>query len=195
MLSMPTQMPPHRAAEDLQFIRHTMERANRFYAVPGIGLVIMGTTALVAAGLASTAPETRWLAVWVADAVLAMAVGLLTMYRKARSVKLPVASPSGQAFLLSFAPPIAAGIVITVAFAVNGVTELLPGTWLILYGLASITGGAFSVRAVSVMGGGFLLLGGIALLVPAQWGNLFMAAGFGVLHLAFGAYIARRHGG
>ena len=195
MLNMPAQMPPQRAAEDLRFIRHVMERANRFHAVPGIGLVVMGTTALAAAGLATAVTETRWLAVWVADAVLAVAVGLFTMYRKARSVKLPVASPSGQAFLLSFAPPIAAGIVVTVAFAVNGVTDLLPGMWLILYGLAAVTGGAFSVRAVSVMGAGFLLLGGIALLAPAHWGNLCMAAGFGGLHLAFGAYIARCHGG
>ena len=192
---MPAQTPTHRAAEDLQFIRYAMERAKRFHAVPGIGLVIMGATALVAAGLASTVPETRWLAIWIGDAVLAVAVGLFTMYRKARSVKLSVASPSGQAFLLSFAPPIAAGVVITVAFAVNGVTELLPGMWLILYGLAATTGGAFSVRAVSVMGGGFLLLGGVALLAPEQWGNLFMAAGFGVLHLSFGTYIMRRHGG
>ena len=184
-----------RAAEDLQFIRHAMERANRFHAVPGIGLVIMGATAVAAAGLATMAPARLWLAIWIADAVLAVGVGLLTMYRKARSVNLPVASPSGQAFLLSFSPPIAAGIVITLAFAAHGVTHLLPGLWLILYGLAALTGGAFSVRAVSLMGGCFLLLGGVALLAPAGLANLFMAIGFGALHIGFGAYLAHRHGG
>ena len=200
MLSMPAQTPhraaeEHRAADDLQFIRHAMERANRFHAVPGIGLVIMGATAIAAAGLATTAPAPLWLSIWVADAVLAVSVGLFTMYRKARSVNLPVASPSGQAFLFSFSPPIAAGIVITLAFAANGVTHLLAGMWLILYGLAALTGGAFSVRAVSLMGGCFLLLGGVALLAPPALANLFMALGFGALHVAFGAYIAHRHGG
>ena len=194
MLSSPAQTS-HRATEDLQFIRHAMERANRFHAVPGIGLVIMGTTAVAAAGLATMAPAPLWLSIWIADAVLAVSVGLFTMYRKARSVNLPVASPSGQAFLFSFSPPIAAGIVITVAFAANGITDLLPGMWLILYGLAALTGGAFSVRAVALMGGCFLLLGGVALLAPAGLGNLFMAIGFGALHVGFGAYLAHRHGG
>ncbi|MCY4485299.1 MAG: hypothetical protein OXC12_20705 [Spirochaetaceae bacterium] len=185
----------HRAAEDLQFIRHAMERANRFHAVPGIGLVIMGATAVAAAGLATIAPARLWLAVWIADAVLAVGIGLLTMYRKARSVNVPVASPSGQAFLFSFSPPIAAGIVITLAFAAHEVTHLLPGMWLVLYGLAALTGGAFSVRAVSLMGGCFLLLGGVTLLAPAGLANLFMAIGFGALHIGFGAYLAFRHGG
>jgi hypothetical protein len=194
MLSSPAQTS-HRATEDLQFIRHAMERANRFHAVPGIGLVIMGATAIAAAGLATVVPAPLWLSIWVADAVLAVGVGLFTMYRKARSVNLPVASPSGQAFLFSFSPPIAAGIVITVAFAANGATDLLPGMWLILYGLAALTGGAFSVRAVALMGGCFLLLGGVALLAPSGLANLFMAIGFGALHVGFGAYIAHRHGG
>ena len=200
MLSMQAQAPhraaeEHRAAEDLQFIRHAMERANRFHAVPGIGLVIMGATAVAAAGLATMVPARLWLPIWVADAVLAVGIGLLTMYRKARSVNVPVASPSGQAFLFSFSPPIAAGIVITIAFAAHGVTHLLPGMWLVLYGLAALTGGAFSVRAVSLMGGCFLLLGGVALLAPAGLANLFMAIGFGALHIGFGAYLAYRHGG
>ena len=194
MLSTPAQTP-HRAADDLQFIRHAMERANRFHAVPGIGLVIMGASAIAAAGLAAAAAPSLWLPIWIADAVLAVGVGLFTMYRKARSVNLPVASPSGRAFMLSFSPPIAAGIVITLALAAKGVPELLPGMWLILYGLAALTGGAFSVRAVSVMGGCFVLLGGVALLAPAGLANLFMALGFGVLHVGFGAHIAHRHGG
>ena len=200
MLSMLSQTPhraaeEQRAADDLQFIRHAMERANRFHAVPGVGLIIMGATAIAAAGLAALAPARLWLPIWVGDAVLAVWVGLVTMYRKARSVNLPVASPSGQAFLFSFSPPIAAGIVITLAFTAHGVTHLLPGMWLILYGLAALTGGAFSVRAVSLMGGCFLLLGGVALLAPSELANLFMAAGFGVLHVGFGAYLAHRHGG
>ena len=186
---------PARAAEDLEFIRHVMERANRFNAVPGMGLAVMGATALLAAAAAGIAPAGHWLTIWIADAAIAISVGLITMFRKARSVSLSVDSPSGRAFVLSFAPPIAAGLVATVAFAAKEATELLPGVWLTLYGLAATTGGAFSVRAVSVMGGCFLLLGGAALLAPAGLGDLFMAAGFGGLHIGFGLYLAHRHGG
>jgi hypothetical protein len=40
-----------------------------------------------------------------------------------------------------------------------------------------------------------MLVGSLAVLGPAAWGNWFLAAGFGCLHIIFGFLIARRHGG
>jgi hypothetical protein len=181
--------------EDLRFIRQTMERSSSFTAVSGWGQVAVGLSALLAGGLAWRAPVPRWLGIWLAEAVVAVAIAFLAIYRKAHAKGLPLTSGPGKKFGFSFLPPAAAGMVLTIVLARAGLSHFLPGTWLLLYGAGVVTGGAFSVAIVPVMGACFMLLGGAALVAPAAWGNVFMAAGFGGLHILFGILIARRHGG
>jgi hypothetical protein len=88
-----------------------------------------------------------------------------------------------------------AGAFLTFLLFRAGLQSALPATWLLLYGAGIITGGAFSVQIVPVMGLCFMLLGGLTVLGPAAWGNWFLAASFGGLHILFGLFIARRHGG
>jgi len=182
--------------EDLRFIRRTMENGNAFTAVPGWGGVWMGITALVAAVIAAgrTTPE-GWLAVWAGEAVLAAGIGAWAIERKARRVGLPVLTGTGRKVLLGFAPPALAGIVITLALWRAGATSLIPGTWLLLYGVAVVAGGTFSVRVVPLMGVCFMVLGVLALFLLSATGDILMALGFGVLHVVFGLIIARGHGG
>jgi predicted phage tail protein len=88
-----------------------------------------------------------------------------------------------------------AGAILTAVLYRDGLAALLPGIWLLLYGAGVVSAGTFSVRIVPVMGLSFLLAGAAALLAPPALGNVFMAAGFGGLHVIFGLLIARRHGG
>lgn len=185
-----------RAMDDLRFIRRTMERGPAFTAVPGWGGVAMGVTALVAAVLASTRPAAEgWLRVWLAEAVVAVGIGAWAMHRKARRAGLPLLSGSGRKFVLSFLPPALAGVPLTFALYRAGDLELVPGTWLLLYGAAVVTAGTFSVKVVPVMGLCFMVLGGTALLASPAWGDPLLALGFGGLPVVFGLYIARKHGG
>jgi hypothetical protein len=184
------------AIDELRFIRATMERAGAFTAVPGWGGVLMGVTALVA-GMMAGPPRSdgRWLAIWLGDAVVAAAIALATMVRKARTSGAPLDATPTRRFALACLPPLAAGAILTAVFARSGLVVRLPGCWLLLYGAGLTTGGAFSVRVVPVMGLLFMALGVAAFATPIAWGHYFMAAGFGGLHIAFGLVIARRYGG
>lgn len=185
-----------RAMENLRFIRDTMERAGAFTGVPGWGGVGMGVTALIAAVIASQQPTVeRWMLTWVAEGWLAFAIGGLAMVRKAAAGETPISSKPGRRFVLAYTPPILVGALLTVALYQAGLTALLPGSWLLLYGAAVVTGGALSVPVVPVMGACFMMLGGLALFAPQGWENLLMAIGFGGLHIGFGVWIARRYGG
>ncbi|MBI3664727.1 MAG: hypothetical protein HY236_00630 [Acidobacteria bacterium] len=185
-----------RAMENLRFIRETMERSASFTAVPGRGGILMGITALVAAVLASRQiSREEWLATWLIAGLLAMLIGIWAISRKARVVHLPVLSQPGRKFALSLSPPILAGGLLTLVFFRAGLIAVIPGMWLLLYGAGVVTGGAFSVKIVPVMGICFMAAGGIALFCPPAWANWVLAAGFGGLHILFGAIIARRYGG
>jgi hypothetical protein len=181
------------AADNLRFIRTTMERAGSFTAVPGWGGALMGVSALVTAALAANAGGMRWVTYWLADAGVAVAIGLTAMIIKGRRASPPAAVAAR--FALAFLPAIAAGGIITLLLIADGLIDRLPAVWLLLYGAAVMSGGAWSVRIIPVMGGCLIALGAAAALAPAAWGNGFMAAGFGALQVMFGVIIARRYGG
>ncbi len=183
-------------ADDLRFIRDTMERSAAFTAVSGWGQVLIGVTAIAAAALAARQPSSfAWLRVWLGEGLLAMAIALLTCTWKANRRGLPLFSGPARKVALGLAPPLVAGAFLTFLLFRAGLQPALPAMWLLLYGAGIMTGGAFSVRIVPVMGVCFMVVGGLAVLGPAAWGNWFLAAGFGGLHMVFGFLIARRHGG
>ncbi|HYP07583.1 MAG TPA: hypothetical protein VER03_15225 [Bryobacteraceae bacterium] len=195
MAARPGPVPLHdHAIDNLRFIRATMERSASFTAVPGTGGIFMGLTGLFAAMAAMNYPE-LFLPIWMLAAVVATAIGLTTTIQKARATKVALDSGPARKFALSFGPPILVGAVLTLALFRTGATDLLPGTWLCLYGTAVIAGGAFSVRVVPLMGIGFVLAGVGALFTPAGWGNTWLAIGFGAGHIVFGSIISRRYGG
>jgi hypothetical protein len=190
----PIPMDRH-AADNLRYIRDTMERAASFTAVPGWGGVAIGVTALAAGVVAFGRPLREQFLIWCLEALFALAIAGLALKLKSKRLALSLQSRPARRALLSFMPPLIAGAILTAVFYRLQVFSITPGVWLLLYGAAVVTGGAFSVRIVPIMGLCFMFVGALALLAPPEWGDMFLTLGFGGLHVAFGVVIARRYGG
>ncbi|MBK9155441.1 MAG: hypothetical protein IPM25_14710 [Chloracidobacterium sp.] len=185
-----------RAIDNLQYIREAMERSTSFTAVPGYGGMLMGVTAVAAAFIANGQTFLRdWLIVWVMEACLAFAIGLLAMWQKSKLAGQSLLSAPARKFAYSFVPPIVVGVILTVGLWRFEHYGVMAAAWMLCYGAAVIGGGAYSVRAVPVMGWCFIGLGAVTLGLPKGFGDEMMALSFGLLHIIFGAVIARRYGG
>src|SRR5580658_2818635 len=185
-----------RAMDNLRYIRQTIEQAGSFTAVPGLGGVLMGSTALAAAWIAGPrTADVRWLTVWLAEAIVALLIGILGAAVKARRAGMPLMSGPGRKFVAGFAPSMIAGVVLSAVLFRAGLGAFLPGVWLLLYGAAVLSGGWASVRIVPIMGACFMAAGTVALIWLPAPGDVFLAAGFGGLHILVGTVISSRYGG
>lgn len=189
--------PLHRrAVENLTYIRSAMERSAQFTAIPGDGAIFVGIVGVSAAMLA-TRQETdaAWLTTWLVAAAIAFTGAVVGAERKARGVGHSLARGPGRKFLLGFIPSVIAGATLTGALFLGDLSGLLPGVWLLFYGVGIIAAGSASIPIVPISGVCYLTLGVAAVVSPGAWGDVFMGLGFGLLHLMFGLIIYRRHGG
>lgn len=185
-----------RAADNLRFIRQAMERGATFTSIPGLGGVGMGVIALVASAIAASQPlGDRWLLTWLGAAITAAVVGLIAMARKASRAGATLTGAIARRFALGMAAPFVAGAAITYELWVVRSFMVMAPAWLLLYGAGVLTGGIFSVPVVRAIGVCFMALGIAAIVTPAEWANVWLAIGFGGLHVGFGIYIAKNYGG
>jgi hypothetical protein len=117
------------------------------------------------------------------------------MILKARRSEAPFMSGAAKRFFISYFAPLVAGAVVTFALVRVESYSAIPSTWLLLYGAAFVSSGAFSIKVIPMMGVAFMLLGAFAALVPFGASNILLGAGFGGLHIIFGLIIARSYGG
>jgi hypothetical protein len=193
---MPWTAMHERAAESIEFIRETMVRSASFTAVPGQGGVAMGAIGVVAAMVASrTSSWESWLATWLVAATVALPIGLVFTLVKARRHHVALWSASGRRFMQGFLPSIVAGAALTLALVRAGRIELLPPTWLLLYGAGILAGATASISVLTWVGALFMLLGVGSVATTGQWADVWLGAGFGGLQIVFGIIIARKHGG
>jgi hypothetical protein len=175
----------------LKYIRASIDAAG-LLAVPGSAGIAMGAVGLSAALLAShpqLAPH--WFRIWLCAAVAAFACGSTLMVHQAMRNGSALYRGPVRKFLLCLSPPLLAGAVLTARLWLRHDLELIPGSWLLLYGCGVTAAGTMTVRPVGIMGILFVTLGVVALQLPVEFANVMLGMGFGGLHLAFGIVIGR----
>jgi hypothetical protein len=184
------------AAENLRYIRSTIEAAHTFTTVPGKGCIVMGVAALVAAALESLPRlASHWLPIWLIAAVASCTIALLFMETKARLQGLSLRRSVALRFFLTLAPAFVAGAILTIALKGTVGRDAIAAIWLLLYGVGIAACGLFSIPVVLIAGFAFMGLGTVTFVAPPAWAPALLALGFGGIHLALGAIITRHHGG
>src|ERR1700674_2630981 len=85
-----------RALENLRYIRETMERAGSLTAVPGWGGILMGISALLMAVISSRLPSNDlWMASWLGEAILALAIGGWALFQKGTNGRITMLGGQG----------------------------------------------------------------------------------------------------
>ena len=197
-------MEPNAAAEHLQVIRTLMERAALYRrtlapimlyvgvvgTLAGIGGIVMGIDALGA-----------FYAWWLTTAAFALAGTYVIARRQAGRDGEPFWSPPALRVTEALAPPLTAGLVLSLVLVVLEAAPprgLFVLTNALFYGCAVHAAGFFMPRGMKLFAWLVILLSaagaaGLAVLEPevagARLAHAAMGGVFGVLHLAYGAYL------
>ena len=197
-------MDPRWASENLHVIRLLMERSaiyRRALAPVMLFLCVSGILAAVA-GLLARPLVGMWFGwYWLAISLIGISGAYLLVRRQALKDHEPFWSPPTRRVTQALAPPMAAGLALSL-FTLSSksleTSELwrLSALWMLLYGCALHAAGFFMQRGIRLFGWGFILAGcGMAGYMacspvpPLPYAHAVMGFVFGGLHLAYGVYL------
>jgi hypothetical protein len=194
--------------EDLQAIREIMERSSRFLSLSGISGIFAGVVGLIGAlaaymilpdlsALASAGFTGNINGLSISTIMLYMGINLLFVLlvavlgavyfsiKKARKANQPFWNSATKRMINYFLIPFITGGVFTLILVLRNDLELVAPAMLIFYGLALVNAGKFTLGEVHYLGITEIVLGLIAA-VFINWGLLFWAIGFGLMHIFYG---------
>ncbi len=203
---------------DLREIRSLMERSRYFIGLSGLSGILAGSLALTGAGLILAYQwaggqdqllVTRTLALFsehpwgiaplpflilTAAVVLcgSIAGGYYFTARRVRRLGQNIQDPRTYKLFLNLAVPLVAGGVFCLALIYHEHGGLIGATTLIFYGLALLNGSGYAKEELSYLGYALLLLGSVAIFFT-PYSLYFWAFGFGVCHIAYGAWMYRQY--
>jgi hypothetical protein len=188
--------------KDLATIRSMMEKSGKFISLSGMSGILAGLYALVGAAVvnwllnhpASSAgpPMAAILAISAIVLIASIVTGLALSGVKARKFGLNLWNATSRQLFTNMAIPLIAGGLFILIMLYHGYYSMAAPACLIFYGLALIQGSANTFDEVRYVGYSDILLGLVAALLP-QYGLYIWAAGFGALHIIYGAIMYKKY--
>lgn len=203
--------------EALQEIRTLMERNSRFLSLSGLSGALAGIAAL--AGVAAIysrlgisynepayyqyllndhgEPDSSIITyiMVIAFLVLLMALGgaVILARRNAQRLQLPVWDNTAKRMLINLAIPLMAGGIYAAVLFEQRHLELIAPSTIIFYGLALLNAGKYTLSDIRNLGM-LEIVTGLAATFYYEYGLLFWAFGFGVLHIIYGIMVYIKYG-
>ena len=200
-------------------IRQMMERSSRFISLSGLSGISAGVCALVGAWVAypyvygykdyiiNSPGNTShgrndgysiifntylfWIAALTFSAALLSA--FIFTYIKSKKEGIPIWGNTAKRLLINITIPLLVGGLFLFKLLQFGTFGLVAPGCLLFYGLALINASKYTLQEVKYLGYGQILLG-IINLSFVGYGLYFWAAGFGILHIIYGAYMWWKYG-
>lgn len=193
-------------------IRNLMERSSRFSSLSGLAGIIVGIFAIVAIiaaylllGIApfeqgyytllnneSTVAGYSIFTLLAADfgfvLLLSLLTGIYLSVRKARKQSLPVWDATAKRMLLNLSIPLITGGFYCLILLYQGQPAMVLPATLLFYGLALLHASKYTLNDIRYLGILEVALGLIASFFT-DYGLLFWAVGFGILHIVYGIRI------
>jgi hypothetical protein len=204
-------MNPDWAEENLQTIRTLMERSAVYRRALAPIMIFAGAMGVVAAAIGlffhlDTTPAFGLL--WLSTAAVVVAGAFLIARQQSVKDKEIFWSPPTRRVAQALLPPLTAGMcvglimVLTVSGARSGINSLIVLLWLFFYGCALHSAGFFMPRGMRLFGWVYIILAcgcSFFMMTDSQiatqifyysaHAHWLMGFFFGVLHLAYGAYL------
>jgi len=189
--------------EDLKEIRSLMEKSTRFLSLSGWSGIMAGVYALIGAYfahdyassehfIANPNDQFRFLFIGLNVMAAALITGFILTSQKAKKNNQTIFNKTALRMLAHIGFPMVVGFFVWLAFALQGGEQYMAAMFLIFYGLGLINGSKYTLNDIRVLGVANVILGIFALFFT-QYGLYFWAAGFGLGHIVYGAYMWLRY--
>lgn len=193
---------------DITEIRAMMERSSKFLSLSGWAGILAGIYALsgtyiayrffqfnpnevaYSAELPDNLPEVILLATIIL--VLAIGTAALLSVKKANKRGENVWNPTTWRLLISMAVPLVAGGLLILILISKGLIGLVVPLTLLFYGLALYNASKFTYEDIKTLGLIEIALGLLGSYF-VDYGLIFWALGFGVMHIIYGIYLHYRY--